>query len=249
MLWVFFDIDGTLLLTDGAGRSALRTALEAVYGTSGPVEGYHFHGKTDPQIITDLMGAAGLELAGVRRRMPMMWSIYLEELRKELEIRRARETIMLLPGVAELLSKLEGREGISLGLLTGNIEPAALLKLEAAGVTARFKVGGYGSDSEDRLEIARIAVERSRSLASAEGERVTYVVVGDTPEDVACARAVNAGAVAVATGRHGVAELKQTGADAVFNDFRDTDAVVRSIAMLREAASGSADAWGNGGSR
>jgi phosphoglycolate phosphatase len=249
MLWVFFDIDGTLLLTDGAGRSALRTALETVYGTSGAVDGYHFHGKTDPQIITELMVAAGLELAGVRRQMPMMWPIYLEELRKELEIRRARKTIMLLPGVPELLSRLEG-EGVSLGLLTGNIEAAAYLKLEAAGVTARFKVGGYGSDSEDRLEIARVAVERSRSLSGDGGERaVTYVVVGDTPEDVACARAVNAGAVAVATGRHGVAELEETGADAVFSDLRDTEAVVRSIAMLRDAASAPANARGNGGSR
>ena len=75
MLRVFFDIDGTLLLTDGAGRAALRAALEIVYGTSGPLEGYHFHGKTDPQIVMDLMGAAGLETGRVRRQMPSMWPV------------------------------------------------------------------------------------------------------------------------------------------------------------------------------
>jgi phosphoglycolate phosphatase len=222
---VFFDIDGTLLYTDGAGRAALHSALKAVYGTAGPIDGYYFHGKTDPQIVVELMGGAGVSREEIGRRLPTMWPVYLEALERELAVRRAAGRITLLPGVTDLLAALEGREDVALGLLTGNIEEAARLKLAAAGITAVFEVGGFGSDSEDRSEIARIAVERSRGS----GRPEVFVVVGDTPEDIACAHAVNARAVAVATGRHAVAELEQAGADAVFDDLRDTTAVLGSI--------------------
>lgn len=224
-LRVFFDIDGTLLYTDGAGRAALHSALEMVFGTAGPIDGYYFHGKTDPQIVVELIGDAGVSREEIGRRLPTMWPVYLQALERELAVRRAAGRIRLLPGVTDLLAALEGREDVALGLLTGNIEEAARLKLAAAGVTAVFDVGGFGSDSEDRSEIARIAVERSRDSGGPE----TFVVVGDTPEDITCAHAVNARAVAVATGRHAVAELEEAGADAVFDDLRDTAAVLRSI--------------------
>lgn len=228
ILRVFFDIDGTLLLTDGAGRAALHHALELTYGMTGPLTGYNFHGKTDPQIVVELLTGGGVEEAEIRRGLPSVWPVYLEALERELEDRRARGRIVLLPGVKELLSALERRPEVKLGLLTGNIEPAARLKLAAAGVSSRFDVGAFGSDSEVRAEIARIAVERCRA-ASGPGEAPAVVVVGDTPEDIACARAVSATAVAVATGRHGVAELEAAGADAVFRDFTDTRQVVEYI--------------------
>ncbi len=214
------------MLTDGAGRAALRRALERTYGTTGPLAGYDFHGKTDPQIVVELLRGAGVEEAEIRRRLPSVWPVYLEALELELEDRRARSRIVLLPGVKELLAALESRPQIRLGLLTGNIEPAARLKLAAAGVSARFDVGAYGSDSEVRVEIARIAVARCRA---ASGAAPTVVVVGDTPEDIACARAVGATSVAVATGRHGVAELEAAGADVVFRDFSDTKQVVEHV--------------------
>ncbi len=234
-LRVFFDIDGTLLVTDGAGRAALCAALESVYGTSGELADYTFHGKTDPQIVLELMGAAGLEEGEIRRRMPSVWPVYLAALARELEMRRAAGRIRLLPGVAELLAALESRQGVLLGLLTGNIESGARLKLEAAGVAARFGLGGFGSDSELRTEIARIAVARSRSASGTRNGPLSHVVVGDTPEDVACARAAEAHAVAVATGRHGLAELKGAGADAVFEDLRDTGRVLACIYALAGA--------------
>ncbi|MEE9133915.1 MAG: HAD family hydrolase [Gemmatimonadota bacterium] len=248
-LLILFDVDGTLLLTDGAGRVAIRAALEAVYGTSGPMEGYNFHGKTDPQIVVELMSGAGLDEREIRDRLTRVWPIYLRTLESELEIRRAEGRITVLPGVAELLAVLEGRTGISLGLLTGNIEEGARLKLAAADVPWRFDVGAYGSDSEERSEIARIAVERGRSSVGAGDAPASVVVVGDTPEDIACARAVNARAIAVATGRHGVGELEEAGADAVFGDFRDTEAVLQCIGSLSGTANGRSDSRGNGGSR
>jgi len=245
-LRVFFDIDATLLLTDGAGRAALRTALEAVYGTSGRLEGYAFHGKTDPQIVVELLGGVGLEEAEIHDRMPAMWPVYLEALQRELDARRAEDRVTLLPGVSELLAALEGMEEVSLGLLTGNIEAAARMKLVAAGVTTQFEVGGYGSDSGVRSEIARIAVERSRARVERGSGVEVLVVVGDTPEDIACARSVDGRAVAVATGRHSVAELKRAGADVVFSDFSDTEAVLSGIlAPLASETSGATDIGGD----
>lgn len=232
---VFFDIDGTLLLTDGAGRVALRTAMEAVYGTSGRLDGYHFHGKTDPQIVMELMTGAGLELDEVRSRLPDVFAAYVERLELELDARRGSGRIYLLPGVLELLDALERRDDVVLGLLTGNLEEGARLKLAAAKVRWVFDVGAYGSDAAERNEIARIAVDRCRSRWG-EGAPGAVVVVGDTPEDVACARAVGGFAVAVATGRHGFAELEEAGADAVFADLGDTRAVVERILSFADAS-------------
>lgn len=246
-VWVLFDIDGTLLYTDGAGRVAIGAALQEVYGTSGPIDGYVFHGKTDPQIVVELMLAAGLEEAEVRRRIPMVWPAYLQILERELEVRQRAGRITLLPGITELLAALEARSGVALGLLTGNIEAGARLKLAAAGLESSFAIGGFGSDSEDRAQVARVAVERSQS--SGGDLAPALVVLGDTPEDVACARAVAAGAVAVATGRHSVTELEAAGPDVVFEDLRETDEVVRCILSLAGLEGGSDAGDGNGGDR
>ncbi|UCC83440.1 MAG: HAD family hydrolase [Gemmatimonadota bacterium] len=243
---VFFDIDGTLLYTDGAGRVAIRAALVEVYGTSGPIDGYVFHGKTDPRIVVELMMAAGLEAGEVRRRLPEVWPVYLEVLERELEERQRRGRITLLPGILELLAALGDRPDVTIGLLTGNIEEGARLKLAAAGLGSTFDVGGYGSDSEDRAEVARVALSR---CGASGGEGSSTVVLGDTPEDVACARAVGASAIAVATGRHKVEELVESGADAVFEDFSDTEAVLSCILSLAGVGSSSADAAANGGDR
>lgn len=246
---MFFDIDGTLLLTDGAGRDALLFAMERVYGTAIRLDGYTFNGKTDPQIVIELLEGTGAELKreGVRARMHLLWPIYLEALARALEERRRAGRILPLPGVRELLAELGRREEVSLGLMTGNIEEAAKLKLAAAGLTAHFEVGAYGSDSEVRLEIARIAVERSRARVGNEDDSVRMVVVGDTPADVACALEIGARAVAVATGRHAVDDLERAGADEVFADLRDTEAVVRSL--VAPAVAGPSDGKGNGGTR
>lgn len=243
-LRVFFDIDGTILLTDGAGRTALRVALEAVYGTTGPLDGYTFHGKTDPQIVLELMHEAGIEELEVRRLMPEVWPHYLGRLEQELGVRRTAGRIRLLPGVSELLAALVSRREIALGLLTGNIEEGARLKLIAVGLESMFQIGGFGSDSESRAEIARIAVQRARAVY---GPGVgPVVVIGDTPADVACARAVDAFAVAVATGRHDVEELTEAGADVVFKDFSDTASVLECILSV---ARPSGDTVGGNGRR
>ncbi len=220
-----FDIDGTLLLTDGAGRAALREALDRVFGTPGELDGYHFHGKTDPQIVQELMGAAGREPEEIEAGMEALWPAYLESLERELEVRRRRRTIRVLPGVVDLLAALGARPDVRLGLLTGNIEAGARMKLSAAEITTRFPVGGFGSDASVRTEIARIAVERASSSGLlSDGDEV--VVIGDTPQDIACARSVGGRALAVGTGRHTVDELRSAGADLAVQDLSDIGAVL-----------------------
>lgn len=224
---VLFDIDGTILLTDGAGRRAIHDALLEVFGTTGPSDVW-FDGKTDPQIVRELMRRSGHADEHIDDRMTRLLERYVERLR--IELRNPAHPPRLLPGVMPLLDELEHRENVTLGLLTGNVIDGARAKLEAVGIApSRFRVGAFGSDHELRPELPAIAQRRARDLIAAEiaGDRV--VVIGDTPADVTCGRGIGARAIGVGTGRYKVDELASHGAAAVFEDLSDTSAVVRAI--------------------
>lgn len=224
---VLFDIDGTILRTDGAGRRAIHTALKEVFGSIGPTD-YWFDGKTDRQIVRDLMRLDGHADVGINERMDDLLGRYVECLAAELA--HADFSARLLDGIPELLDALETRDDIILGLLTGNVEPGARAKLRAVGIDPdRFQIGAFGSDHEHRPELPAIAQTRVRELLGLEIPGTDVVVIGDTPADIECARSVDARAIGVATGRYPVEELQRHGAAAVFPDLTDTDAVVRAI--------------------
>jgi phosphoglycolate phosphatase-like HAD superfamily hydrolase len=224
---VLFDIDGTILWTDGAGRRAIHTALKEVFGWAGPTD-YWFDGKTDRQIVRDLMRLDGHADAGIDERMDVLLDRYVRCLADELA--HPKFSARLLDGVSELLDALEARDHIVLGLLTGNVEPGARAKLRAVGIDPdRFRVGAFGSDHEHRPELPAIAQLRVRELLGVEIPGSDVVVIGDTPADIECARSVAARAIGVATGRYPVEELQRHGAAGVFPDLTDTDAVVRVI--------------------
>ncbi len=224
---VLFDIDGTILWTDGAGRRAIHTALEEVFGSIGPPE-YRFDGKTDRQIVRDLMRHDGYADAGIDERMTVLLDRYVQCL--DAELAHPEFTARLLDGVPELLDALEARDDVVLGLLTGNVEPGARAKLRAVGIDPdRFRIGAFGSDHEHRPELPAIAQRRVRELLGVEIPGADIVVIGDTPADIECARSVQARAIGVATGRYAVEELGRHGAAAVFEDLTDTDAVIRAI--------------------
>ncbi len=227
MKLILFDIDGTILNTDGAGRRSMEAALTTVFGVPGAPT-YRYDGKTDRQIAREQMRAAGFSDADVDERFDALVNTYLENLGAELE--RSSEAAVLLGGVTELLDAVERADDTVLGLLTGNVDRGAARKLAAVGVDfVRFRVNAFGSDHEHRHELPAVAQRRARELLGLDvpGDRV--VIIGDTPSDISCGRAIGARAVAVATGRYAVPDLAEHQPYAVFDDLRDTDRVLQAI--------------------
>jgi phosphoglycolate phosphatase len=225
---VLFDIDGTLLTADGAPRRAFHRALLEVYGTAGPIATHAFDGKTDPQIARELLTQAGLPSPAVDRGLPALWASYLREL--SMEFARASHRTTVLPGIRILLDALEARgSDLVLGLLTGNIEQGAVLKLGSAGIRTPFTIGAFGSDCEQRDGLPRVAVDRARDATGIAFTRSDIVIIGDTPSDVTCGSSLGARAIGVGTGRYHADELDAAGAAAVFTDLTDTSAVIDAI--------------------
>lgn len=230
MRLVLFDIDGTILLTDGAGRRAIHRALLELVGTAGPIGDHRFDGKTDPQIVRELLSLAGHGPAGMAEQIQAVCDRYLDLLEDELT--RPSQT-RVMAGVRELLAALAGPEAAGhalVGLLTGNLERGATLKLRSAGIDpARFAVGAFGSDASDRPLLPAIARTRAESITGRTIPGTDVIVIGDTPEDVACARPIGARTVAVATGHYDVPSLAAAGATHVFADLTDTVAVLDAL--------------------
>lgn len=226
---ILFDIDGTLLTTDGAAKRAFHRALLGVFGTAGPITTHQFDGKTDPQIARELLSIAGLTDSVIDGGFVAFWPAYLRELANELA--RPGHRTRRFPGVPELIDALAARsDDVILGLLTGNIEAGASLKLRSAGLdAARFRLGAYGSDRERRDELPAIAIERARSLTDTELAGHDVVVIGDTPRDMTCGRALGVRAVGVATGRFSTAALAAAHAHVTLPDLSDTPQVVESL--------------------
>src|SRR5881628_1758934 len=231
MKLVLFDIDGTLLWTDGAGRRAIRQALLDEAGTAGPIESYRFDGKTDPQIVRELLALAAHPAARDDARVRAVCGRYVGLLAAELARPTQRTTLM--PGIAELLAALGDAETAGralVGLLTGNLERGAALKLRSAGLDpARFAVGAYGSDSGHRPELPAIAARRATERTGRAIGGSDVVIIGDTPADVACGQPIGARTVAVATGSYDVAALRAAGAAHVFASLADTAAVLDAV--------------------
>ena len=222
-----FDIAGTLLWSDGAGRRAIQTALRDVFGSIGPAD-HRFDGKTDRQIVRELMRHEGHDDESIDARMDQLLARYVAELERELL--DPGHPPRRLPGVLELLDALEQRHDVVLGLLTGNLAAGAVAKLRAVGIDpSRFRVAAYGSDHEHRPELPPIARQRACDLLGTDVAGEDVVVIGDTPADMTCGRGIGARAIGVATGRYREPELIAHGAHAAFADLRDTATIVRAI--------------------
>jgi phosphoglycolate phosphatase len=225
---VLFDIDGTLLTAGGAGGRALRDALIEIYGDAGPIGAYSMAGRTDPQIVRELMTAVGMTVEEIEPRFDVLWEKYLRNLRGEV----ARTEIQALPGVPALLDRVEaGGEPTLLGLLTGNVHEGARMKVDAAGLGfGRFRVGAYGSDHWQRRELPAVAARRAHALTGVEYAGKEIVIIGDTPFDIACGEHLGVRTIAVATGGHPAEELAACNPDYLFGDLSDVEAVWGAIA-------------------
>jgi phosphoglycolate phosphatase-like HAD superfamily hydrolase len=224
---VLFDIDGTILHTHGAGKRAVHRALREVFGTTGP-EGHRFDGKTDRQIVRELMTIAGHGDGHIDANMDEMLARYVRYLEHELSV--ATDAPLVYPGVPVLLDALEAREDVLLGLLTGNLEAGARAKIRSAGFAfERFRVSAFGSDAERRPELPAVAKARGEALLGRRFEGRDVVIIGDTPADVTCGNGIGARAIGVATGQYEEHELAEAGAWATFSTLADTEAVIDAI--------------------
>jgi phosphoglycolate phosphatase len=224
---VLFDIDGTLLLSGGAGRAALEGALSELLGRPGPA-GVRYDGKTDKLIIRETLRLMGFADTEIESRMDDILDRYVTRLQGILAAERGRA--YTLPGVREIVDAVDAAEDLVLGLLTGNIAVGAEAKLRAVALDpSRFRVGAYGSDQEDRPMLPPIAQARASELLgyAVPGDRL--VIIGDTPADVQCGRGVGARAIGVATGGFTVAELESHDPVAAFEDLSDTARVLEAI--------------------
>jgi phosphoglycolate phosphatase len=221
--FVLFDIDGTLVTLDGAGSRSLNRAMEDLLGISEGFRDIHFAGKTDFQIIRE--GLRRFDLSDGDDLLHSLLDRYLAYLRIEVLSGSGR----VKEGVKALLETLQQLPGVYLGLLTGNVEAGARLKLNTFGLNQFFPVGAFGDDSEDRNLLLPFAVKRLLDLQSISMNYEDCVVIGDTPSDVLCAQIHGAFSVAVATGTHSLAQLKKTSADLVLCDLSNTEQIVEWI--------------------
>jgi phosphoglycolate phosphatase len=223
---VLFDIDGTILWSDGAGRRAMTEALTAVFGGAGPTD-YHYDGKTDPQIVRDLMLASGHTDETIDARIDPLMTRYLGGLERELA---GGTRAHVFDGVRELLDLLEARGDIVIGLLTGNLRAGAEIKLRAADIDiSRFKVCAFGSDHHARGELPALAQRRAKEDLGLDIAGDHVYVIGDTPADITCGQGIGARAIAVATGRYTPEELARHHPFALFSSLADTAAVMKVI--------------------
>lgn len=225
---VLFDIDGTILLTAGAGRRAIVAALGQELGDGTAFDRVRFDGKTDPQIVAEMLEVAGRRAPHPEQQVRAIFRRYVDLLALELQQPSSRTTVM--PGIHSLLDRLEAEDGVILGLLTGNLVEGAKLKLRSAGLDPdRFRVGAFGSDAAHRPDLPPIAAQRAERFFGKVPSGNEVVIIGDTPADIACGACIGARALAVATGGYSVPDLAACGPHAVFEDLSDTDRVVDAI--------------------
>ena len=227
MLW---DVDGTLLRTNGIAQRAFDVAAEHVLGRHPGEHAVRMSGKTDPLIALEILAFAGLPDEEARRLLPDVVGRLEAELAEAKDL--VREQGRVLPGVEEVLTALHRDPAVVLSVLTGNTASNAAVKLQAFGLERWLdvEVGAFGSDDHDREQLVPVALDRVRRLRGRDLAPEQVWVVGDTPRDLACARAGGARCLLVGTGRFELAELEGLGADLVVPDLTDTEAVV---ALLR----------------
>lgn len=223
MLW---DIDGTLVRTGEIGAVVFDRALATVLGAP-PSARVRMSGKTDPQIVREYLEQMGIEEHGVLESILAEAEAELAKLADRLS-----EEGTACPGVREVLKELAGLPHVVQSVLTGNLEPNAIVKLSAFGLDryVDFSIGAFGSDDADRTRLVPVALARAAALRDLVFDPGSVWVIGDTPNDLACAQAGGVRCLLVATGRYTYDELAELGADAVFSDLTDLDAVLGVLA-------------------
>jgi phosphoglycolate phosphatase-like HAD superfamily hydrolase len=224
MFLILFDIDGTLVLTGGAGMRAMNRACEDLVRSENAMAGVTFAGRTDWSILDDILRNHGHTLD--EARLDELCRRYVTHLAEEIVL-PGRGVKDVMPGIRELLEALAARADVRLGLLTGNFVEGARIKLEYFDLWKYFPWGAFGGDAASRNDLVPIALARAGEHGIDGIPSPQVLVVGDTPNDVECALVAGATPVAVATGSYTADQLRAAGASIVFDDLRDTDAFLK----------------------
>lgn len=223
---IVFDIDGTLISTRGLGAEALTHAVREVFGVPEPFKNYSMAGRTDPQILREALGAAGVPPERIRRDLSRALARHEAILTA---LFRERPAGHLMPGIRPLLDRLRADFRWGLGLLTGNVRHGARVKLSHFNIWDYFAFGAYGDDDEDRNALPAVVLRRAREALGVSFDPRDVYVVGDTVRDIACARAGGMKAVAVATGGDRYETLEALKPDFLFRSFEDVDGAMRAL--------------------
>lgn len=222
MLTLLFDIDGTLINTRGAGGSALMEAFREDFGVENPSD-VEFSGRTDRGIGSNLFQQHNIE--DTAENWQRLCTGYIARLSSHLPERNG----YVLDGVLQLLERIRSISPVAVGLLTGNLEQGAKIKLTYFDLADHFRFGGFGDEHRDRDGVANAAATAAKNHLGSAFDPSRVWVIGDTPLDVSCARAINAKVIAVATGLHPADELASAKPDVLLDDLADTDTVLKAL--------------------
>lgn len=222
---ILFDIDGTLIASGGAGEYSMRLAVQDMFGVEDGLRGVEIAGRTDHLITENVFKKFGVEWTP--ERATEFLDLYLRHLAVELPRKNGR----LLPGILELLEVLKAHPQVALALLTGNLERGAEIKLSHYGVWGYFEFGAYADDHADRNRLGPFAQARALERHGVEFLPDRIFVLGDTPHDITCGRAIGAKTVAIATGGHTREQLAEHHPDFLFDDLGDVPAVLAALGL------------------
>ena len=238
MKLLLFDIDGTLLISKGAGRSAMQAAFRRLTTREDvAIDGVDFSGRTDPEIIKDVFTQNGFGESEWNARLPEVLDAYATEFEAAFDPNQ----FISLPGVHTLVKDLHAMPDVQLALLTGNLERTAYFKLKAIGLESYFPFGAFGSDNADRYKLPRIAVQRAKDHNGHTFEGKDVVIIGDTRHDILCGRDINVFTVAVSTGHYSTEDLHIHEPDVLFEDLSDVNAfmdrvIAREVSTMNNGA-------------
>ncbi|MDZ4702210.1 MAG: HAD hydrolase-like protein [Rhodothermales bacterium] len=227
MKLLLFDIDGTMLFTRGVGRRAMERSIQHLIGRPVTTQGVDFSGRTDPQIMRDILLLNGVPDAEVEGLLTETLTLFVEHFS---DLITPGDTTML-PGVDTLVKRLAERDDVQLALLTGNLQPTAYLKVGAIGLAEYFPFGAFGSDHADRYQLTPFALDRAEAHTSRRFEGKDVVIIGDTKHDILCGRSLNVFSVAVCTGHHTRDFLVSHGPDLMLEDLSDADAFIEQVVL------------------
>lgn len=223
---VLFDIDETMISSDGAGRRALSRAFKEKHNIDSAFENHSMSGKTDPQIVLEIFESLGHERTWAQKQIDELLECYLGHLDEEIA---GAGNYIMHEGVVALLDSLVNHQDCYIGLLTGNVERGARKKLARFNLNHYFAIGAYGCDSANRLDLPAFAVKRAREHFQADFAPRQVVIIGDSVNDIACAHGYGARALAVNTGKTSWQDLAEQKPHKLFKNLADTDAVLESI--------------------